>query len=264
MTGRRWLRRDVLMPIVYLILFGAALYWLYGFLNRQSVLDADFVQTVLIIIGVIYALLILITIRHVLSTYDLERYDPGNPESLKRLMKRRRFRLSRIPVREDQLLVAIEQELLNHKYQIETASLEIGRVYQRRLSLAGILNRRACERVILLQHEPLNVLIVDQLIKDCIRHIRSRADCPSKRNILILLTRMTETQDAASAAAGIVNFLGKFKGGTLCPILLATRQFRLFHPVDRTLLPRTHRCFQNIMLFRLRKLIRNHQTENKR
>ncbi len=124
MTGRHWLRRDVLMPIVYLILFGAALYWLYGFLNRQSVLDADFVQTVLIIIGVIYALLILITIRHVLSTYDLERYDPGNPESLKCLMKRRRFRLSRIPVREDQLLVAIEQELLNHKYQIETASLK--------------------------------------------------------------------------------------------------------------------------------------------
>ncbi len=123
------------MPIGELILFGAALYWLYGFLNRQFVLDADFVQTVLIIIGVIYALLILITIRHVLSTYDLERYDPGNPESLKCLMKRRRFRLSRIPVREDQLLVAIEQELLNHKYQIETASFEIGRVYQRRLSL---------------------------------------------------------------------------------------------------------------------------------
>ena len=72
MTGQHWLRRDVLMPIVYLILFGARSTG-FGFLNRQSVLDADFVQTVLIIIGVIYALLILITIRHVLSTYDLER-----------------------------------------------------------------------------------------------------------------------------------------------------------------------------------------------
>lgn len=263
MTGRHWLRKDVLLPILYLLLFGAALYWIYSLISQNGEPDeSGLVQTVMIAMIIIYALLVLITIRHVLTTYDLERYDPGNPASLKRLMRRHRFRIPRASVHEEHLLVAIEQSLLDRNYRLETESLEIGRIYRQR-QRHGIFRRRTFNRIILLQHEPLNVLVVDQLLRDCIRYIRKHKDHPSRRNLLILVTRMTETQDAASAAAGIVNFLGKFKGGTLCPILLATRQHRLFYPADRTLLPRTHRIFQNLEIIRLKLLVRNHQRSNR-
>jgi hypothetical protein len=257
MTGRHWLRKDVLLPIFYILAFGAVLYWLYGLLRQSPKLaGSDVVQMVILAIAGIYGLLVLITIRHVLSSYDLERYDPGNPASLKRLMRRRRFRLPRHQVREADLLVAIERRLLGHSYILETESHQIGRVY-RRHHQAGLIANHFDDRVIILQHEPLNVLIVDQLLQDCIRHIRSHPDKISRRNLLILVTRMAETPDAASAAAGIVNFLGKFKGGTLCPLLLATRQYRLFYPADRTLLPRSHRIFQNSQIRWLKHLIRH-------
>lgn len=257
MTGRHWLRKDVILPLVYLLLFGAALYWIYRLIAQTGEpVEGDLIRIIIIAVITIYVLLVLITLRHVFSTYDLERYDPGNPASLKRLMRRRHYRIPRISIREDQLMMAIEQSLLNRNYRLETESLEIGRVYRQR-SRPRFFYRRYCSRIILLQHEPLNVLIVDQLLRDCIRYIRTQKERPSRRNILILVTRMAESQDAASAAAGIVNFLGKFKGGTLCPVLLATRQFRLFYPADRTLQPRGHRFFQTLEIIRLKLLIRN-------
>ena len=261
MTGRHWFRKDVLLPIFYLLVFGAGLYWLRGRLMAvPATAESDFVQLALWVILAIYGLLLLITVRHVLSTYDLERYDPGDRASLKRLMRRRRFRLSKRQIPEQAMMVAIEQALLDKHYHLETESHIIGRVYCRRHPFFFLI-RHDYDRVIVLQHEPLNILTVDQLLQECIRYIRLQPEKHSQRNLLILATRMLDAADAASAAAGIVNFLGKFKGGTLCPFLIATRQFRLFYPADRTILPRTHRLFQDVMLYRLKRIIRQTQAE---
>lgn len=255
MTGRHWLRKDVILPIFYLLVFGGLLYWLFGLADRfPAQTGSDVVRISRIVLMVTYGLLVVLTVRHVFSTYDLERYDPGDPASLKRLMRRRRFRLRRRLPAEDRLLLALEQSFLDQGYNLEVESHLIGRVYLRERP-SGLLRRKTADRIILLQHEPLTVLVVDQLLQDAIRFIRSSRQI-SRRNLLILVTRMAESQDAASAAAGIVNFLGKFKGGTLCPLLLATQQNRLFYPADRTLMPRLHRLHQDLVLWKLRRLVR--------
>lgn len=262
MTGRHWLRRDVLLPILYMLGFGAILYWLFGLLSQSpEASEMGFVRICVIAVIIVYAFLVIVTIRHILSTYDLERYDPGNPESLKRLMRRRRFQLPAKAIPEAELLIALEKSLRDRHYRLETESHQIGRIYRRHFH-AGPFGYLFDDRVFILQHEPLNVLIVDQLLQDCIRHIHAQADKPARRNLLILVTRMTETPDAVSASAGVVNFLGSFKDGSLCPLLLATRQHRLFYPADRTLMPRLHRMFQNWQIFQLKKLIRTMQLKD--
>jgi hypothetical protein len=256
MTGRHWFRKDVLLPIIYVLGLGLVLRWLWQLLPKASpdIANSSIVQITLWGILVIYALLALITFRHVLSTYDLERYDPGEPASLKRLMRRYRYQLHRRSYPDEALMMAIEQTLLDDRYHLESESHLIGRVYCRQRK-TGLLLKWRYDRVILLQHEPLNVLLVDQLLQDCIRHIRSLTEKPSNRNILILVTRMEDPGDVASVGAGIANFLGKFKGGTLCPLLLSTRHNRLFFPSDRTLMPRSHRWFQNRLRHRLKSAL---------
>lgn len=255
MKRRHWLRRDVILPILYLAAFGFALYWLYGRLDllpfaESSKLIVWLVRSIL----VIYVLLCVITISHVLSTYDLERYDPGDLDSLKRLMRRRRYRLNRKEIPIETLLVDYEAALLSKGYQLETDSHLIGRVYARKRLLSFFM-RFKYERVIILQHEPLNVFMIDQLLQDCIRYIRKQEDKRSKRNMLIIVTRMQEVEEVASCGAGVVNFLGKFRSGTLGVLLLATRQHRLFYPADRTLQPHTHRWFQDRQRHRLQRMV---------
>ncbi len=261
MTGRHWLRKDVLLPIFYLIIIGAVFAYLINLAKDVPEINSiGLFHTGTIVLAILYGLLCVVTIRHALSTYDLERYDPGSPESLRRLMKRRRFKLPNRPFAEGRLMVRVEQFLIDHDFKLETERHEIGRVYSRRhtLSLPG---RQTYDRIFLLQHEPLNVLMVDQLLRDTLRYIRKRDDKPSHRNMLLLTTRMVEDQDVLSAAAGVVNFLGDFESGSLCPLLLATRQARLFYPADRSLMPRLHRLWQDQQISSIRQLIAGLQEE---
>lgn len=116
----------------------------------------------------------------------------------------------------------------------------------------------------IVRQDNLNVLKVDQILQECIRFIKSLNDMPSKRNFLLLVTDMKDPLNTASAAAGIVNFLGKFKGGSLGPLLLAADINRLFYAADRTVIPRTHRIFQDLLRLRLVRIIlrgQKHQAE---
>jgi hypothetical protein len=259
MSGRHWLRRDVLMPILYLAVLGVGLYWLFGKLEDLPVTaDAPLVIWIIRSMVIIYLLLLVITGRHILSTYDLERYDPGNMASLRRLMRRGRYRLRKKAYPADRLLVRLEQCLLHTGYRLESESHLIGRIYIRRNPL-GFLPGRRYDRVIIMQHEPLNVLMIDQILQDAIRYIRSQRDLASRRNILLLVTRMQESEEVASCGAGVVNFLGQFRGGTLGVVLLATQQHRLFYPADRTLLPRLHRWHHDRFRRRIKSIIRDLQ-----
>ncbi len=73
--------------------------------------------------------------------------------------------------------------------------------------------------------------------------------------MLVIVTRMQEPEEIASCGAGVVNFLGKFSGGTLGVLLLSTGQHRLFYPADRTLQPHSHRWYQDRHRQRLLRLI---------
>lgn len=255
MTGRHWFRKDVLLPIFYMLAFGAGLYYLRKeLLKLPDLANSEFVRLALGLLLFIYVLLVLMTVRHVMSSYDLERYDPGDPASLKRLMRRGRFRLPNKEFQEEPILVAFEQALFQAHYHLEAESHLIGRIYRRHHAL-GLLGRPYNDRVIIMQHQPLNILLVDQLLQDSLRYLESQADKPSRRNFLLLVTRMGDDIEVASSAAGIVNFLGKFEGGTLCPLLFAVQQRRLFYPADRTLLPRSHRLFQDRLRIRLTRII---------
>jgi hypothetical protein len=257
MTGRHWFRKDVLMPVFYLFVFGAALYWLRRELLKVPALqESDFVSLALRLILVIYLLLLVLTVSHLFTTYDLERYDPGDPASLKRLLRRHRYRLTKRPLEGESMLLNIERTLFADHYRLEAESHQIGRIYLRRRAIPW-LGIASSDRVIILQHEPLNILLVDTLLQDCIHFLRSQTDSPSRRNILILVTRMDDKIEVASAAAGVVNFLGKFQGGTLCPLLLAVSLHRLFYPADRTLQPRSHRLFQDRLRWRLLAIVRD-------
>lgn len=255
MKGRHWLRRDVLLPVVYLAVFGLVLYVLYDRLDVLTLAETSrFIRWLVRAIVLIYILLCLITVRHVLSTYDLERYDPGNLESLKRLMRRQRYRLVRRAIPTERLLVDYEAALLAGGYVLETDSHIMGRIYRRKRAFA-FLRRSKYDRVIILQHEPLNVFMIDQLLQDCIRYIRRQMEYPSRRNLLLIVTRMQEAEEIASCGAGVVNFLGKFNGGTLGIMLLSTHHQRLFYPADRTLQPRLHRWFQDRHRWLLKRLV---------
>ncbi len=259
MGHRHWFRRDVILPIVYLGLLGLALYLLQGAIGDLAIMQGSPTLHWLIrILWVAYALLFAVTAGHVLSTYDLERYDPGNLRSLKRLMKRHRYRLKRAPIETEKVLVSYEAGLLEAGYWLEADSHQIGRVYTRKRWLAPLL-RQKHDRVVLLQHEPLNVFMIDQLLQDTIRYIRSQTREPSGRNLLVIVTRMQEVEEVASCGAGVVNFLGKFPKGTLGVVLLTTRHHRLFYPADRTLQPKSHRLFQDLHRLGLRRLIAKSQ-----
>lgn len=255
MKGRRFLRRDILLPVFYLVFFGAVLYYLDDQFGTLPLVRSSPILVWLVrIILVVYLLLVMTTLKYVLSTYDLERYDPGNLESLKRLMKRRRYQLRKKEIPTEALLVDFEAYLLTKGYCLEADSHLIGRVYRRKRPLS-FLTHTPYDRVIILQHEPLNIFVVDQLLQDCVRYIQQQEAYPSKRNLLLVVTRMKEAEEIASCGAGVVNFLGRFGDGTLGVLLLATTRHRLFYQADRSLHPLSHRWFQDRLRIKLKHLI---------
>lgn len=255
MTGRNWFRRDVIIPLLFLGGFGYGLYFVWQKLSEQPDLSNNsFLKYLLLACLIIYILLAFVTLRHAAASYSLERFNPGNPQSLNRLMKMRRFGLSRSITARMRSWAAPVDELtqwLTSKDYKPAARTPHGRVFEksRLISLPG--QPRHCDRIFLLEHDLLNVLVVDQLLRDSIKYVRQRTDAPSPRNLLILVMNRDDKIEAASAAAGVVNFLGKFDGGTLGVMLLDIRHGRLYYPIDRSLQPRGHRRFQDLMRLRL-------------
>lgn len=255
MTGRHWLRKDVILPIVFAVGFGILLYYLHKqFILLPEAAAANIVVWLFRLFLAGYIVLVLLTVRHTVSTYDLERFDPGSPESMKRLLRRRRYKLGKKEITLDSALQLFEESLYRRDYHLEYEGSQAGRVYFRQRRIL-FLKRKMVDRVMIVRQDNLNVLRVDQILQDSIRFIKSLRDMPSRRNFLLLITDMKDPLNTASAAAGIVNFLGKFKGGTLGPVLLAADLNRLFYAADRTIIPKTHRLYQDIHRLRLVRII---------
>jgi hypothetical protein len=254
MTGRHWFRKDVLFPLIILVIFGYGIYWIWQKMAERPELHDNKMFYYAFITGlIVYAVLAVITIRHAVSSYSLERFNPGNPQSLKRLRRMRRFHLSaNIKKRLDNWVDPTEDitQWLNDLGYNADARTPHGRVFIKPRKVIFWTRPTPVDRVFVLQHNLLNVLVIDQLLKDSIRFIKQQNEKPSPRNLLILVMTRTDDNEAVSAAAGIVNFLGKFNGGTLGVLLLDVIHGRLFYPIDRSLQPRSHRRYQD--LFRLK------------
>ena len=254
-------RKDIIISVLLVILFGVGLYYLNAYITGfPELVESSFITWAFRLLLLVYLLLLFVTIKQVFTTYDLERFDPGSRSSMKRLLKRMRYRLQRGPIKIDEIMHRFDMKLKNMGYDIEFDNSIAGRVYVKTYA-KGLLGRSKADRVMIKKHDALNVILVDQILQDCIRFIQSLRQKPSNRNILIIVTETVDPYDTASAAAGVVNFLGKFPGGSLGPMLLSCRHNRLFYPADRTILPRRHRYFQNRIRRILASIIRHQKKQ---
>ncbi len=248
----RWLRREVMMPLLFLAAAGVALYWLTQKLDQLGWLEEQgFAFWLLAACYVIYVILAVISVRHIATTYLLERYHPGDPRSVRRLQRKLRFRLPR-QWQGDGLVHFLSIRLEQDGFNREGGDRRTGIVYSRD-SRHLWTRRRRTDRVIMLESSSINIFQVDQMLKDCIYQL-DRVERKSERNILVIAVRMEQSADVASAAAGCVNYLGLFQSGTLFPVLVDLNGRRFYYPANRSAIKRSHRFFQNRMLFLIRQI----------
>lgn len=246
----RWLRREVLLPLLFLVVSGGALYWITDKLNEMDRLSSwNILAWLLLVCFIIYLLLAAITLHHIATTYLLERYNPGDPRSVRRLQRKLRYRLP--SSWNGEVFSKIFPAQLNREgFTQESGDRQNGIVYAR-AGHAFWNRRRRIDRIILMETGGINIFRVDQLLKDCIYQL-DRVERKSQRNILVISVRMDQAADVASAAAGCVNFLGHFQSGSLFPILIDINRKRFYFPANRSATHRLHRIFQNRILTLIR------------
>lgn len=246
MRGRGWIQ-EILSHFVILALLGAGLFWLHKKAEEVPVFAAlKYLDTAFIVAFAIYGLMVLIFIFQFFSSVKLERFSPGNPKSIKRLDRIRRFRL---PGKCRQL------QKLWPDYRSDFREYFTGRKWTRMGAQpfdAVLIRKRMIpsfgrtplvDRLFLYYHPMLNVIIVDQILKECERKIEEfYGQYPAPRNRVIFLTDMKNRDEITSAAAGIVNYLGTAGYRiSLYPILLDMNAGRFFYPLDTTLIAGRHR-----------------------
>ena len=247
---KKWLRREVLMPLLFLVIYGGALLFLIRKFDEAELIQRQGLMTWLLVASVvIYIILIVITFRHIFAAYLLERFDPGDTGSIRRLARSWRFRL---PVHwESELFFnQFPDDLAKADFNYMSGDLASGVVYFRRQQDFWTRRPRH-DRMLMLETDTINIFRVDRLLKNTIDQL-DNVKPQSDRNILIIAVRMEDKQRVASAAAGCVNFMGQFKGGSLFPVLLDLNHNRIYYPVNRSLISRKHKRLQDQLLAQIR------------
>jgi len=236
---RHWFKREVIIPAGMLILSSLALAWLtIQLLPLLGQAAFRWLFYVFLASLLVFALFAYVTLRHILSSYALERFDPGNPDSVRRLARMPRFGYPATSLEPQQLGAALVEYLRSAGFQAEANHPVLGKVLVRtRQSRLPFLGRPHHDRVLLLEKSPLNVFIVDFVIRDTQRYLAAQAVTPADRSLLVFLTQEPQVLEAASAAAGVVNFLGRTEEGVLGTLLFDSVNHRLYYPIDQTLLP---------------------------
>lgn len=246
----RWLRREALLPLLFLIGSGGALYLITRKLYQLDKLRSlNTLTCLLLICYVVYLVLLAISVRHIASSYVLERYNPGDPRSIRRLLRKLRYRLPG-SWNGTVFKTVFPVQLGREGFKLESKDHLTGFVYAR-ADHRFWTRRRFIDRVMLLESSNINIFRIDQLLKDCVYQL-DRIERKSQRNVLIIAVRMDQAVDVASAAAGCVNYLGRFQNGTLFPVLLDLNRRRFYYPANRSGISRRHRFFQNQILALIR------------
>lgn len=263
MRGRGWIR-DIISHFLIVALLATGLIYLrkkaddIPALARMEHLD--------IVFYIAFALLLLMVIIfffQLFSSVKLERFSPGNPESIRRLDRIRRFKLRRglmsSPWQWSKDRAEVIAYLLQEGWKKEEIS-PFAAVLIRRRKIPTFKKPPLVDRLFVFYHPMLNVLIVDQMLKECEQVIEDNKDNePAPRNRIIFLTDMCHKEEVTSAGAGVVNYLcTPFDKVSLYPLLFDHAAGRLFYPLDTTLAPRRHRFYFWIHRITLKRWIVKH------
>ncbi len=256
---KKWLRREVLMPLFFLVIYGGALFVLIQKLDELELVQRQGMMTWLLVASVVvYIFLIVITFRHIFSAYLLERFDPGDSRSIRRLARNWRFRLP-YNWESEVFFEQFPSDLAKAQFRHSSGELSTGVVFLR-TGTEFWTRRPQNDRLLMLETDAINIFRVDRLLKNTIDQLDT-VKPESQRNVLIIAVRMQDKQRVASAAAGCVNFMGQFKGGSLFPVMLDLEHQRIYYPVNRSLIPRKHKGLQNQLLAQIRSSGRVRQDE---
>ncbi|NLC25616.1 MAG: hypothetical protein GX777_03215 [Fastidiosipila sp.] len=254
--------KELISQLVILGLFAAVLYFIYSQLSgRPELSNVRWLHNIFYFAVVIFAIMFLLFLRQFFSNHALERYDPGSPESLQRLSKLRRFKLApkykHLQQRWKKPLEDIKKFFYNDDYNL-VRSDHFDFIFEReRKILSPWRGRRYIKRSFVFYHPMLNVLIVDQKLKQAERWIDHYWDqAPSDRNFFIFITDMENFEEISSAGAGVVNFLGTMKQGSLYPVLIDMDGGRYFFPVDLSILKRRDRLLYYYKRWQIKRLIK--------
>lgn len=248
MRGKGWLR-EILSQFVILALIGAGLFWLRSKSGELPAFAAlKYLDTAFLVAFILFGLMVLVFVFQLLTSIKLERFSPGNPESVKRLSRIRRFRLPKRHARLQERWPGFRNDLRDHLASgrwTKSGLPPFDAVLTRARRLPAFGRTRLVDRVFLFYHPMLNVIIVDQALKESERQIEALyGPLPAPRNRLVFVTDMQNRDEITSAAAGVVNYLGTVGHRTsLYPILVDLHAGRFFYPLDTTLLARRHRLY---------------------
>lgn len=259
MRGKGWIR-DILSHFIILLLLGAGLLALSKKAGEIPALAAlDYLDKALTAAFVLYGLMVLIFIFQLFSSAKLERFSPGNPDSLARLDRMRRFKLpggySKLQETLPDFRSYFRSSFIGPGWK-RSAAQPFDAVFVRKRKLPTFGRTPYVDRVFIFYHPMLNVLIVDQILKECERHITEfYRFYPAVRNTVLFVTDMKNRDEVTSAGAGAVNYLcNPGRRISLYPLLLDMESGRFFYPLDTTLLSRRRRFYHWIqkLLFRRR------------
>ena len=253
--------KELISQLIILIIFAVFLYLINSELTgRPELSDVNWLRNIFYVALGIFAIMFLLFLRQIFSDHALERYDPGSPESLRRLSKIRRFQLPRkykhLQERWPQALDEIRGFFTDKNYSLVNSE-HFDFIFEReRLLASPWRGRHYYKRCFVCYHPMLNVLIVDQKLKQAERWIDHYWEpAASEQNFLIFITDMENFDEISSAGAGVVNFLGTMKYGSLYPVLIDLDGARYFFPVDVTMLKRRDRLFYYYYRWQIKKLV---------
>lgn len=253
--------KELVSQLIILLIFAVFLYLISSELAARPELSGiNFLRNIFYIALGIFAIMFLVFLRQVFSNHALERYDPGSPESLRRLSRLRRFRLPQryrhLQKRWPEALNEIKSFFAAKHYNL-VHSEHFDFIFERERFIASPWRgRHYYKRSFVCYHPMLNVLIVDQKLKQAERWLDHYwGTAASEQNLLIFLTDMENFDEISSAGAGVVNFLGTMEHGSLYPVLIDLDGARYFFPVDVTMLKRRDRWFYYYWRWQIKKLV---------
>lgn len=251
---RRQLRviKENILKVVGFIALAYAVYWVHG--KREPALrfltpeQFRLIFIALVVLLVIYGLSLL---ESIIQSGWLKRFDPADPESLEGLSRMRRYRPSqakRDALKKDKELLDTLHIYLRSRGFEEQIRRGFGLIYERQLLGVDRHLKPRWQRIFVLYRPILNVLIVDQMLKEAIDFV-DRQEPHATMNQYVMVTDMHNEQEVLSAAAGVVNFLGSLDNAYLSPILIDQDGGRIFYPYDRSLLSFRQKAFHDFFIF---------------
>ena len=248
MRGKGWIR-DIVSHFLILVLLGTGLFYLRKKADEIPTLaNMEHLDIAFYIAFSLFLLMVIVFFFQLFSSVKLERFSPGNPESLARLDRIRRFRLQK-GFKEHRWHWPEYREAITSYFAKDgwesKENVLFHAVYTRQRKIPRFGKAPLVDQIFLFYHPMLNVIIVDQMLKECEKQIEDNKEAsPAPRNRVIFLTDMRNREEVTSAGAGVVNYLCVPSDRTsLYPMLFDYEAARLFYPLDTTMVPRRHRLY---------------------